>query len=141
MSAALLDVNVLLALSWDQHVHHRRAHERFSEVERWHTTAVTEAALLRLLLNEAVVGRIVSVQEAIDHLRALRRVQGWSWLPDTLSPTDWTIGVHVLKGYRQVTDLQLVNLAASCGAVLATFDAKLVSMLPRADRRHLNLWE
>ena len=78
----LLDVNVLLALSWDQHVHHGIAHERFADLVEWSTCPATEAGLLRLLLTGIVVGRKVGGSEALGQLHAIREVPGWRFLPD-----------------------------------------------------------
>lgn len=44
-----------------------------------------------------------------------------------------------LQGYRQVTDLHLVNLAARHQAVLATLDPRLSTMLAPEDQRHVEL--
>jgi predicted nucleic acid-binding protein len=43
-------------------------------------------------------------------------------------------------GRRQVTDLHLVNLAATHGKKLATFDASLRDSLVPADRTHVEIW-
>jgi toxin-antitoxin system PIN domain toxin len=136
----LLDVNVLLALTWDQHIHHEVAHERFAELESWSTCPATEAGLLRLLLTEQVVGRKVNGGEALGQLDAMRRVPGWSFLADSVSLAAPLIDTRVLMGRRQVTDLQLVNLAAANDTKLATFDAVLrVSLVPD-DRRWVSVW-
>lgn len=136
----LLDVNVLVALSWDQHVHHNLAHERFAELDDWFTTPATEAGLLRVLLTEAAVGRRVSGAEALSQLRAMRAVPGWAFLPDDASLADSELDARVLMGRRQVTDLQLVNLAAAHGTQLATFDAGIAEALMPADRQWVRLW-
>ncbi|GAA4399065.1 TA system VapC family ribonuclease toxin [Tsukamurella soli] len=136
----LLDVNVLLALTWDQHVHHVIAHERFAELDAWSTCPATEAGLLRLLLTEQVVGRKVSGGEALGQLDAMRRVPGWSFLADAGSLAAPAIDTRVLMGRRQVTDLQLVNLAASNDTKLATFDSAIEGALVPADRRWVNVW-
>lgn len=136
----LLDVNVLLALSWDQHIHHEIAHDRFSAVESWSTCPSTEAGLLRLLLTERVVGRKVSGAEALAQLEAMRRVPGWSFLADSDSLAAPSIDTRVLMGRRQVTDLQLVNLAAVNDTMLATFDAALRDSLMPADQRWVDVW-
>ena len=130
----LLDVNVLLALTWDQHVHHAVAHERFRELERWSTCPVTEAGLLRLLLTEQVVGRRVTGAEALGQLEAIRAAPGWSFIEDAVSLAAPTIDTRVLMGRRQVTDLQLVNLAAANRTRLATFDAALKESLMAVDQ-------
>ncbi|GAA2086898.1 MULTISPECIES: TA system VapC family ribonuclease toxin [Brevibacterium] len=137
---ALLDVNVLLALSWDQHVHHAAAHAQFGKLIGWRTSPVTEAGLVRLLLTEAVVGRKVTGQEALGQLKALRGVPGWGWLEDDQSLAVPIVDLRVLMGRRQVTDLQLVNTAAAHGAVLATFDAGLRDSLAPADRQWVEVW-
>ncbi|SJM63692.1 TA system VapC family ribonuclease toxin [Gulosibacter sp. 10] len=136
----LLDVNVLLALTWDQHIHHRVAHERFAELEGWSTCPVTESGLLRLLMTEQVVGRAVSGDEALGQLEAMRRVPGWNFLVDSTSLAEPRIDTRVLMGRRQVTDLQLVNLAASNGTMLATFDAGLRASLVPDDQRWIDVW-
>lgn len=139
-TAMLLDVNVLLALSWDQHIHHEIAHERFAALESWSTSPVTEAGLLRLLLTERVVGRKVSGAEALAQLTAMHHVAGWAFLQDTDSLVTPAIDTRVLMGRRQVTDLQLVNLAAVNGTQLATFDAALRDSLMPADQKWVHVW-
>lgn len=136
----LIDVNALLALSWDQHIHHAEAHARFAELDAWYTTPVTEAGLVRLLLTEAVVGRKVSGVEALGQLRALRGARGWGFLDDHGSLADPLIDTRVLMGRRQVTDLHLVNLAAMHGVRLATFDAALKASLIPADQKWVAVW-
>ncbi len=136
----LLDVNVLLALAWDQHIHHEIAHERFAELDNWSTCPVTEAGLLRLLLTRQVVGRQVSGAEAIGQLQAMRRVPGWSFISDSVSLAAPSIDMRVLMGRRQVTDLQLVNLAAANNTTLATFDATLRASLVPEDQRWVSVW-
>ncbi|MFT3851230.1 MAG: PIN domain-containing protein [Ilumatobacteraceae bacterium] len=136
----LLDVNVLLALTWDQHIHHEVAHERFAELENWSTCPITEAGLIRLLLTEQVVGRKVSGAEALGQLDAMRRVPGWSFLADSVSLAAPHIDARVLMGRRQVTDLQLVNLAAASKTRLATFDAALRTSLVPDDQRWVSIW-
>jgi toxin-antitoxin system PIN domain toxin len=136
----LLDVNVLLALTWDQHVHHEVAHARFAELDRWSTCPITEAGLVRLLLTEQVVGRKVTGAEALGQLEAIRRVPGWSFLADLGSLATPLIDTRVLMGRRQMTDLQLVNLAAENGVTLATFDAGLRESLVPGDRLWVDVW-
>lgn len=136
----LLDVNVLLALSWDQHIHHEVAHARFSELQTWSTCPTTEAGLLRLLLTEQVVGRAVSGAEALAHLAAMRQAPGWSFLEDSVSLAAPLIDTRVLMGRRQVTDLHLVNVAAANDVRLATFDSALKGSLVPEDQRWVSVW-
>ncbi|QLQ09136.1 MAG: PIN domain nuclease [Nocardioidaceae bacterium] len=136
----LLDVNVLFALTWDQHIHHAVAHEQFSKLDTWQTCPATEAGLLRLLLTEQVVGRKVRGSEALGQLAAIRDVSGWGFLDDSASLAEPVIDTRVLMGRRQVTDLQLVNLAATHDTKLATFDAGLRDSLVPADQRWVSVW-
>lgn len=136
----LLDVNVLLALSLEHHIHHHLAHDRFAELESWSTCPVTESGLLRLLMTEQVVGRKVTGSEALAQLDALRRVQGWTFLVDSVSLAESHIDTRVLMGRRQVSELHLVELAASHGVSLATFDASLKTALVPDDQHLVTVW-
>lgn len=136
----LLDVNVLLALSWDKHVRHAAAHRQFAQLDSWATTAVTESGLVRLLMTEAVVGRKVSGAEALGQLQAVRQAPGWRFLTDAGSLAEARIDMRVLMGRSQVADLQLVNLAAEHGTRLVTFDARLRDSLVPANRELVVLW-
>lgn len=136
----LLDVNVLLALSLEHHIHHHLAHDRFAELESWSTCPVTESGLLRLLMTEQVVGRKVTGSEALAQLDALRRVQGWTFLVDSVSLAESHIDTRVLMGRRQVSELHLVELAASHGVRLATFDASLKTALVPDDQHLVTVW-
>ncbi|WP_454293902.1 TA system VapC family ribonuclease toxin [Salana multivorans] len=137
----LLDVNVLLALVLDGHVHGSAAHRRLAQHRgSWATTPVTEAGLVRLMLTRQVTGREVTGAEALGVLMGLRAQSGWQWLPDSSSFADSELDLSVLVGRRQVTDLHLVDVAARNGARLATFDAGLASTLVPADRQHVVVW-
>lgn len=140
MTRRLLDVNVLMALSWDGHVHHDQAHERFAAVGSWSTTPITELGLLRLMLTEAVTGRAVHASEAFAQVRALREADGWSWIADDVSPAMWHVAQGNPRGRRQVTDLQLVNIAAANDCMLATFDEGILHVLRPSERHLVEIW-
>lgn len=136
--AWLLDVNVLLALALNTHVHHRAAHRALAaHAGTWATCPADEASLLRLLLNPAVAGGGFTSVDVLKVLAGMRRDPRWTFVPDAGSLTDPHIDLSVLVGHRQVTDLQLVNLAASTERVLVTFDQRIVECLAPADRRHV----
>lgn len=132
----LLDANVLIALTHADHVHHTAAHGWLKTVKRWATTPITEAAFVRLSCNPQVTGRATTPTEALDALASIRRQPGHEFLPDGTSLAEPKI-LLTLAGYKQVTDYHLLNLAASCGAVLATFDTKLAAGLHPSDTAHL----
>ncbi len=139
--AALLDVNVLLALVISEHVHHAAAHRHFAGVEdAWATTPGTEAGLTRLLMTEAVAGRPVSGAEALDTVRSLRAQPGWRWFPDETSLVESRVDTRTLVGRKQVTDLHLVHVAAQHSAQLHTFDAGIRRMLAPKDQHRVAVW-
>ncbi|MEE4024097.1 TA system VapC family ribonuclease toxin [Gordonia sp. PKS22-38] len=131
----LPDVNVLVALMQPGHVHHHAAQKWFASVTRFATTPVTETGLLRLALNAAVMGRVVDRDAAMATLRSLRGHERSVFLPDDSSLGGADIDLSGLVGFRQVTDLHLVNLAARHSARLVTFDAKIAPVLASADQR------
>lgn len=140
---ALLDVNVLLALVVDQHVHHRAAHRRFATVrDSWATCSTTENGLLRLLLTPQVLGRPITAGEALGVLAAIRELPGWSWVDDDASLADArrSVDVRVLASRSHVTDLHLLELAIRHGMALHTFDAALARIVAPADRPSLVIW-
>lgn len=133
--AVLLDVNVLVALSWPQHVHHARAHAWFdAHLGRWATTPITESGLVRLSTTPSVVGRGVMMAEALGVLRAIRGVPRHEFWPDDASFGRPRLDLARLASRRQVTDVHLANLAAGRSGVLATLDASVVDALEPADR-------
>ncbi len=134
MPLYLLDVNVLIALAWPNHLHHARAQVWWAGVERWATTPVTESAFVRLSVNPAVVGRGVTVAEALALLRAVRSTPGHAFIPDESSLVSARVDLSRVATSRQITDAHLVNVAAGAGAVLATLDAEIVELLAPADR-------
>lgn len=129
----LPDVNVLLAVSWPNHVHHESAVGWFREAapQGWATTAITELGLVRLSCNAAVVGEPLQPVEAVRQLELLRRVGRHERLPDDLDVADASHDWDELRGHRQVTDAHLVALAATAGGRLATFDDALADRHPR----------
>lgn len=135
----LLDVNLLVALCVDVHVHHSRAHVALRGFGSWATCPITEAALVRLLLNPLTTGLKLAAADVLGVLEAVRVQPGWRFLPDSSSLAVPRIATETLVGTKQVTDFHLVNLAAESDAVLATFDRRLVRSLDPADRRHVEV--
>lgn len=137
----LLDVNVLMALAWREHVHHQPAHEWFGAVRRrrFATCPMTEAAFLRLSTNPRVVGAEVLLADAVDVLRRIRALPGHLFLVDDSSLADPAIDLTRATSSGQVTDLHLVNLAARSGMVLVTFDRGIETFLDPDQARRLLL--
>ena len=131
---------MLLALVWPQHVHHGRAHDWLARFDGYFaTTPITEAALVRLSLQPLVTDTTVTAAEALSLLAAIRAHPQHRFLPDDSSLTSSDIDLTGIATSRQVTDLHLVNLCASHGVVLVTFDRAIPAALGPADRRHVSV--
>ncbi|MHB1234882.1 MAG: TA system VapC family ribonuclease toxin [Microbacteriaceae bacterium] len=134
----LLDLNVLIALTWPQHVHHRRAHAWFDRLKSpWATTPITESGFLRLSTNPAVVGQMVPIIQAVATLQAIRSTRGHIFLPDQSSLAAPGISLERVATSRQIVDAHLVNLAEKSGAVLATIDRGIEELVVPRDRGNL----
>jgi toxin-antitoxin system PIN domain toxin len=135
----LLDVNLLIALSSPDHLHHGRARRWFGGVESWATSPMTEAAFVRLMLNPVVAGRKRAAADVLAHLKAMRGRPGHQFWADDASFAEPSADMVGLVGHGQVTDLHLVDLAARRGGVLATFDSAIRSSLVEDDQRLVEL--
>jgi hypothetical protein len=129
---ALLDVNVLIALAWPNHVHHRVARSWFEEQcdQGWATCTLTEAGFLRVSCNPSVVGYTITPLDAIEILANLRRLGAhafWS-LDQSVVDLPAAIGER-LQGYRQISDAVLLAAAIQFDGQLATLDVGLQQLV------------
>lgn len=122
---ALLDVNALVALAWDSHVHHVATRRWFDAhaAGSWATCPVTEAGFVRVSSNPKVLPAPISAGAAREVLAALRGARGHRFLADDVSICD--ADVPSIAGHRQVTDALLLTLARRNAMPLVTFDAGL----------------
>lgn len=124
----LLDVNVLVALIWEQHLHHAAAREWFARqitaaTNHFATCGVTQSGFVRVSSNPAVLRDAVSVQEAAAVLGRLVELGSHRFLSDDRGFVGNPLVPHEqLVGHRQVTDAHLIGMARHHGARLATFD-------------------
>jgi uncharacterized protein len=118
----LLDVNALVALAWDSHVHHAATRNWFATngADGWATCSVTESGFVRVSSNPTVLPSAISVEEARRVLALLRSAGRHRFLADDVSMTD--DDVPPLVGHRQVTDAHLLTLARRHGLRVITFD-------------------
>jgi toxin-antitoxin system PIN domain toxin len=130
---ALLDVNALVALTWDSHVHHARMRAWWTHNagDGWETCSVTEAGFVRVLSNPKVLPSTIDVQAARQVLTALRTSGGHRFLLDDVSMTD--DDVPSMRGHRQVTDAHLLTLARRRGVRIVTFDAGVHALAGKSD--------
>jgi len=133
---ALLDVNVVVALAWPNHVHHVAAHTWLSSwTDRWATTAVTEAGFVRVSSSGIASAAAVRPVDAISLFGRIRGHPDHDFWPDTI---EGVVGNAVaperVLGHRQATDAHLLALAIAQGGTVATFDAGMRSLV--VGRRH-----
>jgi toxin-antitoxin system PIN domain toxin len=130
---ALLDVNALVALAWDSHVHHAamRAWFAANSSDGWATCPITESGFVRVSSNPKVLPSAIGVEAARGVLSALRVVGGHRFLVDDVSMDD--ADVPRLSGHRQVTDGHLLTLARRRNVRLLTFDAGILTMAGDGD--------
>lgn len=133
----LLDVNLLVALTWPHHVLFEPAQRWFGSVraDGWATTPVTEAGLARLSMNPAVAGQPPGWPAVIDLIRRLRAVEGHHRWDDGVDlVADEVVSRAHVVGHRQVGDVLLAAAAARRGGRLATVDRNLAEALHPSDR-------
>lgn len=135
MKAYLLDVNVLLALAWPNHVHHRPAVMWFNANRHkgWATCAVTELAFIRLSSHPVFTPHPSTPATAIELLEKLTRLSRHRFWPDkdscTVTP-DFRQCLDRVGTHHHVTDAYLASAAARNGGLLATFDRSLKDIFP-----------
>lgn len=130
---ALLDVNVLIALGWPNHVHHAAARHWFSRSSSrgWATTPITEVGFVRISSNRKVMQVATTPSTAIAMLESLTALPGHTfWADDVPFVVDTDGDRDGVSSHRQVTDAHLVALAVRRGGVLATFDGALADSAP-----------
>lgn len=133
---ALLDVNALVALAWDSHVHHARMRAWFAENSHdgWATCPITESGFVRVSSNPKALPVAIGIGAARTVLLALREVEAHRFITDDVSLTD--DDVPSIAGYRHVTDAHLLTLARRNGLRLVTFDAGVLAF---GDERDVEL--
>lgn len=125
---ALLDVNVLIALGWPNHVHHATARAWFARNSEkgWATTPITETGFVRISSNRTVMRVSTTPAIAIAQLAALTALRGHTFWPDDVPMVVGADGdTTVVTSHRQVTDRHLIAVAVRYGGRLITFDAAL----------------
>ena len=133
MNGHLLDVSVLVALAWPNHVSHASAHEWFERhaSQGWATCPMTQAGFLRVSSNPGIVTAAVSPREAHALLARMIGQPHHRFWPDDVS-LDALPGeiLASLVGHRQVTDAYLIALALAHQGRLVTFDRGIINLVP-----------
>lgn len=125
-SRYLLDVNVLVALLDEEHIHHQAATEWFDTPGlRWALCAFTEAGLLRHMTRPKIGD--LSMDEATAMLARLKQEPGYHYQPIS---ADWQTLCGQFRerifGHKQITDAYLLGLAVREELILTTFDRAIL---------------
>lgn len=124
MPADLLDVNVLIALVVEEHVHHDLAEAWLAEGDQpFATCPITQAGLVRFLMREGASGR-----DAFGVLSGVTGVDRHVFWADDLPVEE--VAFDGVVGHRQVTDAYLAGLARRRGERVATLDRGLLALAP-----------
>ncbi len=138
--SVLLDVNVLIALAWPNHVHHVAARAWFEErrEDGWATCPLTEAGFVRVSCNPSIVQHSVTPLDAIGVLERLIQLGAHTFWPldQSILRLPESIGSR-LQGYRQVTDAVLLAAAMQRNGQLATLDAGIEGLVSEEERAYL----
>lgn len=119
----LADVNVLVALIDEGHVHHKMVKKWFDMTGNrdWGVCAFTEAGFLRVTTNPKLGS--LSVEQATRVLETVTKHKGYRFWPIS---EGWASLVEPfcerVFGHQQITDAFLLGLAVKEGGVLVTLD-------------------
>jgi uncharacterized protein len=133
MSSFLLDVNVLVALSWPGHRFHDRTQRWFARNsgKGWATCPLTQAGFVRIVSNPAFSQRAVTPRDAIRALQITVRHPRHEFWKDDLNLAEAVSAFEDrLVGHQQITDAYLLGLAMHKKGKLATLDRSMGGLLP-----------
>jgi len=133
LKAALLDVNVLIALAWPNHVHHQSSLRWFKaqQPSGWATCSSTQTGFVRVSSNRRVFPDARSPEEALLLLRRITALPHHVFWTDDIALADsHLIAASRIQGHRQVGDAHLLALALSRDGCLATLDQGIRQLVP-----------
>jgi toxin-antitoxin system PIN domain toxin len=121
----LLDANLLIALSYPDHIHHGLSTKWFAELNpKFATCPITQGALARFTMRIVPNGAMPAKQ----FLEGLAAMPGHEFWTDDVDYRN--LPWKQIFGYRQLTDAYLVTLAKNRGGRLATLDKALATVFP-----------
>jgi toxin-antitoxin system PIN domain toxin len=125
----LADVNVLIALMDEDHIHRKIVAKWFdaSAEAEFGVCAFTETGFLRVTTNPKAGSH--SIEEALDALASLNNHAGYRLWP---MAEGWAALVEPFRervfGHQQITDAYLLGLAVKEDGVLVTLDKGILYM-------------
>lgn len=122
---ALLDVNVLVALFFPEHVHHELAHDWFADHRQhgWATCTVTENGFVRVAAQQPSEEGLIRPSDAIAHLtRFCADAHHHRWADGPSITDEKVFAFEHVGSHRMVTDAYLLGMAKKMKGCLVTFD-------------------
>jgi uncharacterized protein len=137
---ALLDLNVLIAMFDEQHIHYVRAHQWWVEnrADGWASCPLTQNGFVRVL-SQPNYSNPISVSDALALLCKATAQPDHAFWPDDVSLVDpQRFDSARILGPKQLTDLYLLALAVKNGGRLATLDRAIpLAAVRGAEQRHV----
>jgi len=133
MKAALLDVNVLVALFWPTHDHHEKTQNwfRHHSSRGWATCPLTQSSFVRIASNPLFSRSAVTVEEGTKLLAKNLEHPSHVFWPAGARYLDLIESfVGRIVGHQQVTDSYLLGMAIHNRGTLVTMDRGILSLLP-----------
>lgn len=130
MKPYLLDVNLLIALAWPSHVHHRHSQRWFAGLRSrgFRTCPLTQTGFVRISSNPAFTKDAVPPSVAAALLSQITSLPSHGFWPADLSFADAVAEVGLIGGHRQVTDAYLLALARARQGIVATLDRGIIAL-------------
>lgn len=125
MSVALLDVNVLVALLDEAHIHHADAHDWLGRNRHlgWASCPITINGCIRIMSSPAYRDLRATAAEVAGRLREFCSSHDHHFWPDSVSLLDESLfQMPLVAGHQKITDTYLLGLAVRNHGRLATFD-------------------
>jgi uncharacterized protein len=138
----LLDVNVLIALTEEEHEHHDLVMKWFEATghKKWGICPFTETGFLRITSNPRI--GFHTLEEASDLLARVATFPGYRFWPVSRGWTALTAPFSTrLFGHQQVTDAYLLGLAIHANGILVTLDKAIQYLAGAEHSRHVLLLE
>jgi toxin-antitoxin system PIN domain toxin len=137
---SLFDLNVLIAMFDEEHIHYERAHRWWGRNRQhgWASCPITQNGFVRVV-SQPSYSNSIPVTDAIALLRRAVAHRDHTFWPDDLSVVDPAHFDHTqIRAPRQLTDLYLLALAVKNDGRLVTMDDAIsIAAVPAARPRHL----